>query len=211
MKSCCGAGSAKGKKHQTESGNIEPEKREYLPFRLVVVIFLAAVVVGGLLYYIKTGGFSEGDSKTQMQTAVYYPKTGGISDGDTRTAAQAAVIPVSTGNEVTFPESTFADGKARFFDHKTPEGKTVRYFVIKSSDGVIRAAYDACDVCWEAGKGYFQKGDVMVCRNCGRQFLSAKVNVVTGGCNPAALTRTIRGGKVVIPVEALNEGRRFFS
>jgi hypothetical protein len=36
---------------------------------------------------------------------------------------------------------------------------TIRYFILKSSDGIIRAAFDACDVCWPAGKGYFQDGD----------------------------------------------------
>jgi len=124
--------------------------------------------------------------------------------------AEASVTPIVTGSEVTFPESTFADGKAKFFSHKTPEGKTVKYFIIKSSDGVIRAAFDACDVCWESGKGYKQKDDLMVCQNCGRRFQSTKVNIVTGGCNPSALTRTTRDGKVVITTQALNEGQRLF-
>jgi uncharacterized membrane protein len=124
--------------------------------------------------------------------------------------AEASVTPVTTGSEVTIPEDAFSDGKARFFKHVTPEGKKVQYFIIKSSDGVIRAAFDACDVCWESGKGYKQEGDLMICRNCGRRFPSAKINVVAGGCNPSALTRTMRDGKVVIPVQALNDGKRLF-
>lgn len=155
----------------------------------VIGILLAMLTIAALFHYANTGRLSW------------------LNQGE----AQAAVAPVATGNEVAFPEAAFADGKARFFDYKTPDGKRIRYFVIKSSDGVIRAAFDACDVCWEAGRGYFQQDDFMVCRNCGRRFQSAKVNVVTGGCNPSALTRTIRGGKVVIPVQALNEGRRLFS
>ena len=86
----------------------------------------------------------------------------------------------------------------------------MRYFIIKSSDGVVRAAFDACDVCWESGKGYKQNGDFMVCQNCGRRFQSTKVNVVTGGCNPSALSRTIRDGKVVITAQVLSEGQRLF-
>jgi uncharacterized membrane protein len=125
--------------------------------------------------------------------------------------AHAGVTPVTSANEVAFPEGAFSDGKARFFEHKTPEGKRIKYFVLKSSDGVIRAAFDACDVCWESGKGYKQDGDFMVCQNCGRRFQSAKVNVVTGGCNPSALTRTFRDGKVVISTQALLEGRRLFN
>jgi uncharacterized membrane protein len=125
-------------------------------------------------------------------------------------SADAAVTPVITDKDVIFPESAFADGKAQFFEYKTHDGKKVKYFIIKSSDGVIRAAFDACDVCWESGKGYKQQGDYMVCQNCGRRFQSTKVNVVTGGCNPSALTRTIKDGKVFIPLQALNEGTRYF-
>jgi uncharacterized membrane protein len=112
---------------------------------------------------------------------------------------------------VSYPETTFADGKARHFQYKTSGATTVRYFVLKSSDGVIRAAFDACDVCWPENKGYYQDGDYMVCKNCGKRFQSTKVNVVTGGCNPSALERTIQDGKVVIQVKHIEEGKRFFA
>ena len=88
---------------------------------------------------------------------------------------------------------------------------TIRYFVIKSADGVIRAAFDACDVCWPAGKGYYQEGDDMVCRNCGRHFASVMVNEVQGGCNPAPLKRTIQDGQVLLKVEEILAGRTYFN
>ena len=51
----------------------------------------------------------------------------------------------------------------------------------------------------------------MVCRNCGRKFASNRVNEVKGGCNPSPLTRTVKGGKVVIKVsDIVSEGRRYF-
>ena len=74
----------------------------------------------------------------------------------------------------------------------------------------MRAAFDACDVCWPAGKGYFQQGDVMVCRNCGRQFASVKINEVKGGCNPGPLERAVVGDELVIQVENILEGVRYF-
>jgi hypothetical protein len=46
---------------------------------------------------------------------------------------------------------------------------------MKSADGVIRAAYDACDVCYRERKGYHQEGDDMVCNNCGRHFPSTSI------------------------------------
>lgn len=126
-------------------------------------------------------------------------------------AAQKDAPPAPAGQEVTYPVGLFDNGKARHFDYKSADGVTIRYFVMKSSDGVIRAAFDACDVCFREGKGYVQKDDVMICRNCGRKFPSTKINVVTGGCNPGALTRHVENGKVVIKVEHILEGKRYFA
>jgi hypothetical protein len=120
--------------------------------------------------------------------------------------APAAGIP-----DASYPASMFDDGKARYFKVKSPDGVTIRYFVMKSSDGIIRAALDACTVCWREAKGYTQKDDVMVCNNCGRRFPSVKINVVTGGCNPIALTRNLEGGQVIIRGAHILEGKRYFA
>ena len=116
----------------------------------------------------------------------------------------------STANQVAYPVSHFDDGNARHYEYKTDDF-TIKYFIIKSSDGVLRAAFDACDVCWPAGKGYFQQGDVMVCRNCGRKFASILVNEVKGGCNPAPLTRTVEGDQLIIKVKDILEGKQYFN
>ena len=112
--------------------------------------------------------------------------------------------------DAAYPASQFADGKAKHFTYKTADGITVKYFVVKSSDGVIRAAFDACDVCWPEGKGYTQKGDFMVCNNCGKQFKTTRVNEVSGGCNPAPLTRKVENNQVVIKSEDIEKGKRYF-
>lgn len=132
----------------------------------------------------------------------------GINDGGGEEAR--AVAPSASASEVSLDAAQFDDGKARHFAYMAPEGIQVRYFVLKSSDGVIRAAFDACDVCWRANKGYTQDGDVMICNNCGRRFASVKVNEVKGGCNPAPLVRNVVDGKVIIKVADILEGRRFF-
>ncbi len=116
------------------------------------------------------------------------------------------------GGQITYAVSLFDDGQARHFDFVDAESKTtIRYFILRSTDGVIRAAFDACDVCWPEGKGYVQDGTVMVCRNCGRRFESVKVNEVQGGCNPAPLTRTIQGDQLVIRTEDLKKGQTYFN
>lgn len=114
-----------------------------------------------------------------------------------------------SGDVVSMPAATFNDGRAHYFDHKL--GRiTIRYFVVKSADGVLRAAFDACDVCWPAGKGYAQDGDFMVCRNCGQRFHSTKVNEVKGGCNPAPLERRMENGMLLIRVSDILEGKTYF-
>jgi len=119
----------------------------------------------------------------------------------------AAANPVA---EIASPVKDFQNGKARFYSY--PAGNiTIKYFLLKSSDGVIRAAFDACDVCWQEGKGYTQKGDFMVCNNCGRRFASVRVNEVEGGCNPAPLTREIKGDKVVLQMKDILEGKSYFT
>ena len=123
----------------------------------------------------------------------------------------APVLPAAGASEITYPVNMFENGKARHFQYKTTDGATIKYFVMKSSDGVIRAAFDACDVCWREGKGYTQKDDFMVCNNCGRRFPSARINEVSGGCNPAPLARKVEAGKVIIKVENILQGRQYFA
>ena len=127
-----------------------------------------------------------------------------LEKAGTRTETVAAMT------EVAYPISHFSDGKARHYTYQTEEGQEIRYFVLKSADGVIRAAFDACDVCWPANKGYYQEGDTMVCRNCGRRFASVKVNEVKGGCNPAPLERKVAGDRLILRVEDILEGIRYF-
>jgi len=101
--------------------------------------------------------------------------------------------------------SEVGDGKAHFYQVKAKDGTQVIFFVLKSKDGVIRAAVDACDVCYRDGKGYVQKGDYMVCESCGKKFASDKINVITGGCNPASLERQIQGSQVVIAMKDIDQ------
>ena len=134
-----------------------------------------------------------------------------VTAGTDTVHRQAAATAEQTADatKISYPLSLFSDGKVRHFDYQA-NGLTIRYFILKSADGVVRAAFDACDVCWPAGKGYFQEGDVMVCRNCGRRFASTKVNEVQGGCNPAPLNRTVQGDRLVIRVEDLLQGQPYF-
>ena len=164
---------------------LKTERKSQSPLRTLAVV--AVVVIGGLVFYLFQTGF---DSKPQARTP--------------------SIQPEVTATEVSFPLQAFADGQAQYFQYPLDNGNTVRFFILRSSDGIVRAAYDACDVCWREGKGYYQDGDFMVCRNCGQRFASIKVNEIKGGCNPAPLNRTIVGDKLVIKIADIVQGSQYF-
>ncbi len=159
------------------------EKKGRLP--LIAAIVCSVVIVGGGIFY---AGYERSET----------------------VPAAASFTSENSAAQISLPATLFEDGKARHFQHVSGEFN-IKYFVLKSSDGIIRAAFDACDVCWPAGKGYYQEGDYMVCRNCGRRFASVLVNEVKGGCNPAPLNRRLENGKVIIEVKDLLEGRQYFN
>jgi uncharacterized membrane protein len=112
------------------------------------------------------------------------------------------VTPVN--GKIEIPVADINDGKAHHFQVKSDDGTMVTFFVLKSADGVLRAAIDACDVCYRSGLGYYQEGDNMVCKNCGQKFASNKINEKKGGCNPAPLDRTVTGDMLVIQMKDIN-------
>lgn len=124
------------------------------------------------------------------------------------TESAAGLTSNAAGVEISLAD--LEGGKARHYSWKAPDGKEIRFFAIKSSDGVVRAAFDACDVCWPERKGYRQDGDYMVCNNCGQRFASVRINEVKGGCNPSPLERRIEGTKLVITAADLQTGARYF-
>lgn len=115
----------------------------------------------------------------------------------------------AVGGEVVLTLSEINDGKAHHFSYQH-EGKEIKFFVVKSPNGEIHAAFDACDVCYPAKRGYSQDGDFMICNNCGMRFHSSRINHEQGGCNPAPLNHRVKGNELVIKVADLLPGARFF-
>lgn len=128
----------------------------------------------------------------------------------TRDSQEIASVSGAGGDLIRVALSELSDGQAKFFNYQTRSGKDVRFFAVKGSDGDYRAAFDTCDVCYRAKKGYFQGGQAMVCRNCGREFPTTEINEVSGGCNPVGIDGTIEGGQLVIAEATLEAGVPYF-
>ena len=137
---------------------------------------------------------------------LFYSKGG----GGPAVAAATSDSSTPSGSEITLAAAQFDGGQAKYFRHDGGGGVNIRYFLLKASDGTIRSAFDTCDTCWAAGKGYKQDGDVMVCQNCGRRFKSTQIGDIYGGCNPAPLKVETRGGNVVVQLKDILDGRHYF-
>ncbi|MBE0598395.1 MAG: DUF2318 domain-containing protein [Desulfuromonadales bacterium] len=115
----------------------------------------------------------------------------------------------AVNGQISIPLTEVSDGKAHFFTYRS--GSTnVGFFVLKSGDGVVRAALDTCDVCYKDKKGYRQEGEFMICNNCDQQFRSDRINEIRGGCNPVPLERTIAGDRLLLSEAELVGGTRYF-
>lgn len=163
----------------------QPERKSKTPLILLTVL----IVLVGIGAYLVLSASNENPSATSVATTPAAPSTN------------------SRDIRITLSELS---GTAKFFDYKLSDNKPIRFFVIKSSDGVYRAALDACDTCYHAKKGYHQEGDDMICNNCGLHFHSSQINEVHGGCNPVGLPRTIEGNQLVIKASELESRGSYF-
>jgi uncharacterized membrane protein len=145
-----------------------------------------------------------------LVVALVYLASVGPSKASAVTEVAAVPGAGSSTVQIQIPLSDVSTGEAKFYQYKTSRGNPIRFFVIKSSDGVYRAAADACVICYREKKGYHQEGDDMVCNNCRKHFPSALVNEMTGGCNPDGIPRTIQGDKLLIATSDLEARTELF-
>ena len=89
--------------------------------------------------------------------------------------------------------------------------KNIEYFIIKDAGGNIKTAFNACEVCYKADKGYSQNGDKMHCNNCGNEYpISNLGSQGQGGCWPGYLPHTLNGDEIVIQVSDIEKGAYLF-
>lgn len=108
-------------------------------------------------------------------------------------------VYVNDNNEVELDASEITTS-ARYYSYDAGS-KEVRFFALRGSDGQVRVAMDACDVCYSAKKGYIQQGNVMKCNNCGNEYESDGIgtkNAAGGGCWPGYVPIKDTAGKVLI-------------
>lgn len=138
------------------------------------------------------------NQSTNAVTATVPTQTTGAGSTNVANMVKVSLSDVSS----TVKYYTYNDG-----------GVNVRYFVVKGSDGNVHTAFDACEVCHRAKKGYSQVGDSVLCNNCGLKF---KINGLGTknqgrGCWPGYLPHEVKGNDVLIKESDLKKGRYMFS
>lgn len=127
--------------------------------------------------------------------------------GNVRKTA-ASIVNAEKG-QIRIPLKMLSGNTASYYVYAVG-GKEIRFFVLRASDGSIKAALDACTACYHAKLGYSQQGDTMVCNNCGMSFKSVNVGIVTGGCSPIPVEMKLDNGMIVLQSEEIEAGARYF-
>jgi uncharacterized membrane protein len=117
----------------------------------------------------------------------------------------------ASGQNVLIPLADIADNAFHYYSYNSSD-TAIKYFVVKDSSGTIHTAFDACDVCYAAKKGYRQSGDYAQCNNCGKTFAIANIGTenTAGGCWPGYLPNEIPGDNIVLKNSDLESGKYRF-
>lgn len=87
------------------------------------------------------------------------------------------------------------------------DGTEIELVALKDSKGNLRTAFNACQVCYSSGKGYYvQDGNYLLCQNCGNSFTIDQVGIASGGCNPWPILdsdRTVTDDEIQIYYDVL--------
>ena len=112
-------------------------------------------------------------------------------------------------NYVKIPLSSLSE-KVQFYT-LDDKGVEISYFVVLGSDGEVRTAFDACDIC-SGEKGYRQEGSNIKCNNCGQTFDIDGLGTQNKGygCWPSYLPHEIKGDNVLIKTEDILNGKKRF-
>ncbi|OGU12423.1 MAG: hypothetical protein A2075_02405 [Geobacteraceae bacterium GWC2_58_44] len=103
------------------------------------------------------------------------------------------------------------DGKLHRYAIVTDDGHVVRFFLINRSMGLgskIGVVYDACMLCGDMG--YIQEKNEVICIACNVRIFLPSIGKA-GGCNPIPLEHKIEADQVLLSVEELDKGAKYFT
>lgn len=164
----------------------------------MVYLILAGVVILAVAGFVLSGLGGEKDSAA--------------APGTTDTAGMAVKELPAPGADLTILKADVSE-KVKFYPYEA-DGIYMEVMAVKASDGTIRTALNTCQVCFDSGRGYYeQKGDTVVCQNCGNVFSIDDIEKVRNGCNPVPVLepdKTDDNDKIAISGEYLKTQSDYF-
>lgn len=111
--------------------------------------------------------------------------------------------PHVIGSEVVVDISNLEQKKPLFFSYPY-RGKNVNFFVIKIDDKIL-SFLDSCEQCYPQKKGYRFEKDSVICRACNVGYNINEIEKGFGSCTPIRIDGSMKDGKYVIHVSALEK------
>jgi uncharacterized membrane protein len=94
------------------------------------------------------------------------------------------------------------------------DGKQMEVLAVMTPDGIIRTAFNACQVCYKKGQGYYvQVETVLVCQRCKKRYRMEVIETKTGGCNPVSIfseNKIVTDSAITISKEYLTQAKALF-
>ena len=119
------------------------------------------------------------------------------------------IMTPDAGGVIKVKIEELVDGNLHRYAYVTDDGHVVRFFMINRSGGKkIGVVYDACMLCGDMG--YLQEKNEVICIACNVRIFIPSIGKA-GGCNPIPLPHLIEGGYVMVSVEELDKGAKYFS
>ncbi|MFH1520832.1 MAG: DUF2318 domain-containing protein [Candidatus Micrarchaeota archaeon] len=177
--------------------------------KIVLLLIFGMIIFAGCLEQSTTtnGSGSAVSTNNNDNSSVQISTGGSVAPANptvTTTTTQAA-------DKITIQLSDVSS-TVKYYTYNSG-GVAIKYFAVKGSDDKVRIAFDACEVCYRAKKGYTQVGDSVKCNNCGLQFKIDDLGTKNkgSGCWPAYLPNEVQGDKIVIKKIDLEKGKYLFS
>lgn len=195
-------------KNSNHQGKVKKQNKKSNSFIIIIAALLCVAVA--VVFVVQKKGNSSNDSDnvtTQVNGSTTTSQNSTASQGDsnvqTISAGESLVIPV---NEVS--------STATFYPIEV-DGTRMEVIVIKDETGKIRTAFNTCQVCYSSGRGYYvQKGNQLVCQNCGNRFTVNQIEVQSGGCNPSPIfeeDKTFTEDTIEIGYDFLQKSEKIFA
>lgn len=171
--------------------------------------FIFTSILAGALAILISGCSSNSTTQSakstsgDAQAASTQSNTTEISD--TENASAENIVSIKKDGYLAIPIADLSQ-TASFYKADL-DGTEVEIVALKDSKGNLRTAFNACQVCYSSGKGYYrQDGDYLVCQNCGNSFTIDQVGIASGGCNPWPILdsdRTVTDDEIQISYDVL--------